>query len=52
MHPSPGGVAQWVERVLYHSTRRAVPERSENLRIQENYNGTAGGWWQSTVVKP
>jgi hypothetical protein len=26
--PSPGGVAQWVERVLYHSTRRAVPERS------------------------
>jgi hypothetical protein len=25
--PSPGGVAQWVERVLYHSTRRAVPER-------------------------
>jgi hypothetical protein len=27
-HPSPGGVAQLVERVLYHSTRRAVPERS------------------------
>jgi hypothetical protein len=26
--PSPGGVAQLVERVLYHSTRRAVPERS------------------------
>jgi hypothetical protein len=25
---SPGGVAQLVERVLYHSTRRAVPERS------------------------
>jgi hypothetical protein len=24
----PGGVAQLVERVLYHSTRRAVPERS------------------------
>jgi hypothetical protein len=24
-HPSPGGVAQLVERVLYHST---VPERS------------------------
>jgi hypothetical protein len=23
-----GGVAQLVERVLYHSTRRAVPERS------------------------
>jgi hypothetical protein len=28
LHPSPGGVAQLVERVLYHSTRRAVPERS------------------------
>jgi hypothetical protein len=28
MYPSPGGVAQLVERVLYHSTRRAVPERS------------------------
>jgi hypothetical protein len=28
VYPSPGGVAQWVERVLYHSTRRAVPERS------------------------
>jgi hypothetical protein len=28
MVPSPGGVAQLVERVLYHSTRRAVPERS------------------------
>jgi hypothetical protein len=28
VHPSPGGVAQWVERVLYHSTRGAVPERS------------------------
>jgi hypothetical protein len=28
IHPSPGGVAQLVERVLYHSTRRAVPERS------------------------
>jgi hypothetical protein len=27
-NPSPGGVAQLVERVLYHSTRRAVPERS------------------------
>jgi hypothetical protein len=27
-YPSPGGVPQWVERVLYHSTRRAVPERS------------------------
>jgi hypothetical protein len=27
-YPSPGGVAQLVERVLYHSTRRAVPERS------------------------
>jgi hypothetical protein len=27
-YPSPGGVAQWVERVLYHSTRRAVPKRS------------------------
>jgi hypothetical protein len=27
-HPSLGGVAQSVERVLYHSTRRAVPERS------------------------
>jgi hypothetical protein len=27
-HPSPGGVAQLVERVLYHSTRRGVPERS------------------------
>jgi hypothetical protein len=26
--PHRGGVAQWVERVLYHSTRRAVPERS------------------------
>jgi hypothetical protein len=26
--PSPGGVAQLVERVLNHSTRRAVPERS------------------------
>jgi hypothetical protein len=26
--PHPGGIAQWVERVLYHSTRRAVPERS------------------------
>jgi hypothetical protein len=26
--PSPGGVAQLVERVLYHSTRRAVPDRS------------------------
>jgi hypothetical protein len=26
--PSPGGVAQLVERVLYHSKRRAVPERS------------------------
>jgi hypothetical protein len=26
--PSPEGVAQLVERVLYHSTRRAVPERS------------------------
>jgi hypothetical protein len=26
--PSPGGVAQLVERVLYHSTRGAVPERS------------------------
>jgi hypothetical protein len=26
--PSPGGVAQLVERVLYRSTRRAVPERS------------------------
>jgi hypothetical protein len=26
--PSPGGVAQLVERVLYHRTRRAVPERS------------------------
>jgi hypothetical protein len=25
---SPGGVAQSVERVLYHSTPRAVPERS------------------------
>jgi hypothetical protein len=28
MYPSPGGVAQLVERVLYHSTRRAVLERS------------------------
>jgi hypothetical protein len=28
MQPSPGGVAQLVERVLYCSTRRAVPERS------------------------
>jgi hypothetical protein len=28
VYPSPGGVAQLVERVLYHSTRRAVPERS------------------------
>jgi hypothetical protein len=27
-NPLPGGVAQLVERVLYHSTRRAVPERS------------------------
>jgi hypothetical protein len=27
-NPSPGGVARLVERVLYHSTRRAVPERS------------------------
>jgi hypothetical protein len=27
-NPSPGGVAQLVERVLYHCTRRAVPERS------------------------
>jgi hypothetical protein len=27
-YPSPGGVAQLVERVLYHSTRRVVPERS------------------------
>jgi hypothetical protein len=26
--PPPGGVAQLVERVLYRSTRRAVPERS------------------------
>jgi hypothetical protein len=26
--PSPGGVAQLVERVLSHITRRAVPERS------------------------
>jgi hypothetical protein len=26
--PSPGGVAQLVERVLHHSTCRAVPERS------------------------
>jgi hypothetical protein len=26
--PSTGGVAQLVERVLYHSTRRAVPKRS------------------------
>jgi hypothetical protein len=25
--PSSGGAAQLVERVLYHSTRRAVPER-------------------------
>jgi hypothetical protein len=28
VNPSPGGVAQLIERVLYHSTRRAVPERS------------------------
>jgi hypothetical protein len=27
-NPSSGGIAQLVERVLYHSTRRAVPERS------------------------
>jgi hypothetical protein len=26
-YPSQGGVAQLVERVLYHSTRRAAPER-------------------------
>jgi hypothetical protein len=48
MPPSPRGVAQLVECVLYHSTCRAVPERSwvqcvaQDLRYEKLYGFKIG----------
>jgi hypothetical protein len=49
--PHRRGVAQLVERVLYHSTRRAVPERLWVQTLASIYGGRARIlylWWYAS----